>query len=88
MLLDCLLGDSKVVDMLLRGDRISAPELKTLGLINEYYDESEFIEKTKAEAREICKISLNVVQSTKKLLYGYKKDLENYLDIESKFMMR
>ena len=79
---------SKVVDLLFRGDKLSAPELKKLGLINDYYDESEFIEKTKAEATEICKVSLNVVKSTKKLLYGYKNDLEKYLEIESEFMTR
>ena len=79
---------SKVVDILFRGDKLSAPELKKLGLINDYYDESEFIEKTKAEATEICKVSLNVVKSTKKLLYGYKNDLEKYLEIESEFMTR
>jgi len=42
----------------------------------------------KAEATEICKVSLNVVKSTKKLLYGYKKELEKYLEIESEFMTR
>lgn len=82
------LPHSKVIDILLRGDTISAPELKTLGLINKFYDESEFIEKTKAEATEICKISFNVVQSTKKLLYGFEKDLDDYLNIESEFIMR
>ncbi len=44
--------------------------------------------RPKVEATEICKVSLNVVKSTKKLLYGYKKDLEDYLSLESEFMMK
>lgn len=79
---------SKVVDLLFRGTKVDAPTLKKLGLISEYFSESEFIEKTKSEAFEICKVSLNVVQSTKKLLYRHKSDLEDYLSIESKLMMR
>ncbi len=87
-LLPRYLCHSKVVDILFRGDKLSAPELKSLGLINEFYDETEFIKKVKAEANEICKVSFNVVTSTKKLLYGYKKDLEDYLSLESEFMMK
>jgi len=86
-LLPRYLCQSKVVEFLFRGDKFSALELKKLGLINEFYDESEFIEKTKSDAYEICKVSLNVVQSTKKLLYNYKNDLEDYLEIESEFIM-
>ena len=76
------------MDILLRGTKISAPELKTFGLINEFYDESEFIDKTKAEAVNICSASMNVVQSTKSLIYQNKEHLENYLNAEFKFMMR
>ena len=79
---------SKVIDLLFRGDKVPARELKKLGLINEYYEESEFIEKTKAEATKICKVSRNVVQCTKKLLYRDKKELEDYLEIEAEIMMR
>ena len=79
---------SKVIDLLFRGDKVPARELKELGLINEFYEEFEFIEKTKAEAAEICKVSRNVVETTKKLLYRFKKDLEEYLEIESELMMR
>lgn len=79
---------SKVIDLLFRGTKVDASTLKKLGLISEYFNESEFIEKTKVEAFEICKVSLNVVQSTKKLLYRHKDDLEDYLNIESKLMMR
>jgi len=87
-LLPRYLCQSKVMEILFRGDRISAPELKTLGLINEFYEESEFIAKTKTEAAKICSISMNVVHCTKNLIYGDKKALQNYLNIESKFMMR
>ena len=87
-LLPRYLCHSKVVDILFRGDKLSAPELKSLGLINAFYNESEFIEKVKSEANEICKVSFNVVTSTKKLLYGDKKDLEDYLNLESEFMMK
>jgi enoyl-CoA hydratase/carnithine racemase len=87
-LLPNFLCQSKMMEILLRGNKVSAPELKNLGLIHEYYGEPEFIDKTKAEAAEICRVSLNVVQCTKSLIYRYKKDLEEYLRIESKFMMR
>lgn len=79
---------SKVIELLFRGTKVNAPELKKLGLISEFFSDSEFINKTKAEAFEICKVSINVVQSTKKLLYRHQNDLEDYLNIESKFMMR
>jgi len=87
-LLPRFLCHSKVIELLFRGDKIPAQELKKLGLINDFFDETEFVERTKTEAAEICKVSKNVVQSTKKLLYGYKKDLEEYLNLESEFMMR
>lgn len=82
------LSHSKVTEILFRGKKLSAPELKELGLINDFYDESEFVEKTKTEAAEICKVSRNVVQSTKKLLYRFQNGLNDYLDLESTFMMR
>jgi len=31
-------------------------------------------------------VSLNVVKSTKKLLYGYKKELGKYLEIDDKLI--
>ncbi|MBU0475477.1 MAG: enoyl-CoA hydratase/isomerase family protein [Bacteroidetes bacterium] len=82
------LGQSKVAELLFRGTKLPATELKKLGLINDFYDDSEFIERAKDEATQICKVSLNVVQSTKKLLYRYKNSLNEYLDLESEFMMR
>lgn len=82
------LSHSKVIDILFRGKKLSATELKKLELINDFYDESEFVEKAKAEAAEICKVSRNVVQSTKKLLYRFQNGLNDYLDLESRFMMR
>lgn len=87
-LLPNYLSQSKMMEFLLRGNKISAPELKNLGLIHDYFDESEFEEKLKTEAAEICRVSMNVVQCTKSLIYRNKKDLEEYLRIESKFMMR
>ena len=82
------LCQSKVTELLFRGTKLTAIELKKLGLINEFYNESEFIEKTKAEANQICEVSLNVVKSTKKLLYRNKNELNKYLDLESEFMLR
>lgn len=79
---------SKVIDILFRGSKLPASELKELGLVNEVFEESEFLERTKSKAEEFCKVSLNVVHSTKKLLYGYHKELDDYLNIESEFMMR
>ena len=82
------LCQSKVTEILFRTEKLTAQELKELGLVHEVFNEQEFIQKAKAEAAEICKVSLNVVHGTKKLLYGYRKDLEDYLNIESEFMMR
>jgi len=82
------LPQSKVIDILFRGNLIPASEMKKSGLINELLDESKFKEDAVSKAAEICKVSLNVVYSTKKLLYGYRKELEEYLNLESEFMMR
>ena len=82
------LSQAKVIDILFRGEKISAPELKKLDLVNEVFDETDFRQQAVLKAAEICNVSLNVVHSTKKLLYGYRKDLEDYLNIESEFMMR
>ena len=82
------LSQAKVIDILFRGEKISATELKKLDLVNEVFDEADFRKQTILKAAEICKVSLNVVHSTKKLLYGYRKDLDEYLNIESEFMMR
>ena len=82
------LCQSKVAELLFRGTKLPAAELKKLGLINDFYDGTEFIEKIKAEANQICKVSLNVVKSTKKLLYRHKKSLNEYLDLESEFILK
>jgi enoyl-CoA hydratase/carnithine racemase len=49
------LSHSKVIDILFRGEKISASELKNLGLINDFYNESEFVKKTKTEESGIYK---------------------------------
>ena len=82
------LCQSEVTELLFRGTKLPAIELKKFGLINDFYDESEFMERVKAEAIQICKVSVNVVQSTKKLLYRFRNGLNEYLDLESEFMMR
>jgi len=82
------LCQSQVADLLFRGTKLPATELKKLGLINDFYDETEFIERTKAEATQICKVSLNVVKSTKKLLYLYNNSLNEYFDLESEFILK
>ncbi|PIQ08715.1 MAG: hypothetical protein COW71_10325 [Ignavibacteriales bacterium CG18_big_fil_WC_8_21_14_2_50_31_20] len=82
------LCQSQVADLLFRGTKLPATELKKLGLINDFYDETEFIERTKAEATQICKVSLNVVKSTKKLLYRYNNSLNEYFDLESEFILK
>jgi enoyl-CoA hydratase/carnithine racemase len=82
------LSHSKVIELLFRGGSIPAEELKDLGLITGFYDESEFIERVRAEAVEICKVSRNVVMSTKKLLYRNKKDFQDYLDLEQKYFIK
>ena len=79
---------SKVIELLFKGGSIPAKELKNLGLITEFYDESEFVERVKAEAVEICKVSRNVVMSTKKLLYRNKQDLQDYLNLEQKYFIK
>ena len=87
-LLPNYLCHTKMMDLLLRGGKIPAAELKNLGLIHEYYNEPEFLDKTKTEAAKICRVSMNVVQCTKSLTNRNKKELEEYLRVESKFMMR
>lgn len=87
-LLSLYLCHSKVIDILFRGDRISAQELKELGLVNDVFNEEIFIPKVIEEASNIVQVSLNVVYSTKKLLYGSRKNLEDYLSIESEFTQR
>lgn len=82
------LGMSKVKEILFRGGKLSAVELKQLGLINGFFNDDEFIESVKSEAVKICKTSLNVVSSTKKLLYNYRKELDDYLTLEAEFMMK
>ncbi len=82
------LSRAKVLDILFRGTRIPALKLKELGLVTDVFDESDFLARTISETIDICKVSLNVVHSTKRLLYGYRKDLEAYLDIESDFTLR
>lgn len=86
--LQLYLSQSKVCEILFRGTSLNSNELKKLGLVNGIFNHPEFKEKVLQESQEICKVSLNVVSSTKKLLYGYHKELDDYLNIESEFMMR
>lgn len=79
---------SKVTELLYKGEKLSAQELKSLGLINDYFPENEFIERAKAEAVKICEVSINVANSTKKLLFGYQNGLKEYLNYEAEFMLR
>lgn len=82
------LNPSQVSDILFRGDKINAEELKKLRLVNEVFPKSEFIERAKQEAIEICKVSLNVVKSTKKLLHRDQKAFNQFLNSETEFMTR
>ena len=82
------IGKSKVTEILYRGDRILADELKSLGLINDVYPKDEYIKRIKEEAFNICKVSFSVVSSTKILLNRHKNELNNYLNLETDFFTR
>ncbi|NIM11921.1 MAG: hypothetical protein GTO45_07380 [Candidatus Aminicenantes bacterium] len=77
------LGQSKAVELLFRGERISAREAMNLGLVNAVFPSGDFENKCIAEIEKICHLDTRVIHATKLLLHFSKAELQHYFDTEA-----
>lgn len=76
-------GQSKAVELLLKGGTLTAKEALEVGLINEILPTEEFESHCITAAKEISKISTAETKATKLLNASYRRELENYFETES-----
>lgn len=77
------LGQSKAVELLFRGERISAGEAMDLGLVNAIFPSKDFENKCIAEIEKFCHLDTRVIHATKLLLHFSKAELQHYFDTEA-----
>jgi enoyl-CoA hydratase/carnithine racemase len=77
------LGQSKAVELLFRGERISAREAMDFGLVNVVFSSGDFENKCIAEIEKICHLDTRVIHATKLLLHFSKAELQHYFDTEA-----
>jgi len=80
------LGQGKTVELLLKGEYISANKALKLGLVNEIFSNDNFESRCIEETKRICRIDTTLMKRTKILTYYFKKELESYLKLESGFI--
>ena len=80
------LGQAKAIEYLIKGGRITAEEALQMNLVNNVFTHEEFFEKCLYETKELTRLGLSYVKTTKSLIYSYSKDLDKYFDIESNFL--
>ncbi|MBU1097950.1 MAG: enoyl-CoA hydratase/isomerase family protein [Bacteroidetes bacterium] len=81
------IGISRATEMLLRGGTISVREAEELGLVNKILSKENFMEEAIAESKKLCRLSPQYIKITKTLLHNYNKELNNYFDIESNYLL-
>ena len=80
------LTPSQSKDYLLLGGKISADKALKLNLVNKVFEAIEFESKCIEYINELNRINLNLVRSTKQLMYN-KQEIENYFEKESKLLL-
>jgi cyclohexa-1,5-dienecarbonyl-CoA hydratase len=78
--LSYITGNKKALEIILTGNKISAQEAFTFGLVNKLFKEEEFEEKSSEFMESLTKLSRSVLSTTIK---GYKK--LNYSELKEKF---
>ncbi len=80
------LTPSQSKEYLLMGGKISVDKALKLNLVNKVFEAIEFESKCIEYMNELNRINLNLVRSTKQLMYD-KQDLQNYFETESKLLL-
>ena len=80
-------GHGLATELLMTGRPLMADEALQAGIANKVVEEDkDFFQECLDYARNLCKIDLDVMRTTKKFLFNYKEELVKYLEIESKFI--
>jgi len=76
------IGQGRAVELMLTADYIDAKQAHELGLINRILPAVDFESQCIELAKEVSRVSMETLTSTKLLLTSYKKELDNYFEAE------
>ena len=76
-------GHSKAVEVLFKGEKISAREALDLGLITAVLPKADFENHCIREIKKLCQLDLRLINTTKLLVNFPRAELRDYFDIES-----
>jgi enoyl-CoA hydratase/carnithine racemase len=80
-----LVGTGKALELILTGDRITAPEAKSIGLVDQVVPDAEVMKQARGLARKIAsKGQVAVRAALEAVLEGRSKSLKEGLSLESK----
>ncbi len=79
-------GQPKAMEILFDTKPLAAEQALELGLLNGIFDSVSFEEECVAKANYYAGFGSRLIELTKNLTYGIKKDLENYFAEESKLV--
>ena len=71
-----------VVEMLLKVGKYSAQKLQDMGLVNKIFSADDVESAAIRESHALCGISSSVLNSTKRLLFSFKSEMEAYCQNE------
>ncbi|KAA3609695.1 MAG: enoyl-CoA hydratase/isomerase family protein [Calditrichaeota bacterium] len=80
-------GQGKATEILFTSQKINSSEALTLSLINEIFSEEDFETRCILETKKLSGITPSILRATKRLLIGYEKELNDYFENESKFIL-
>lgn len=80
------IGLGRAMKYLISSDKIDAAEALDLGLLSKVFSHANFEKQCIEEAKRISLNSQNVIKSTKELLYNFDKELEDYINNDSRYM--
>lgn len=82
------LGLSKSMQCLISKDSIDSAEALKMGLLTKVFSNVNFEKQCIEEAKKISLVPQNVIHTTKELLYNFDKEMQDYINKESRFMYR
>ncbi len=80
------LNHSQATEYLLLGGEITAKQALEMKLVNEVFPVNDFKDMCLERAKDICRMSLQYIKTTKALSGTYKNELNQYFQFESNYL--
>jgi 2-(1,2-epoxy-1,2-dihydrophenyl)acetyl-CoA isomerase len=76
-------GHAKAVEILLKGETLSAQQASELGLVTDVFPNQDYEKRCLQEIHKLCHLDQRVILTTKLLLNFSRAELHDYFDTES-----